>query len=476
MPRDVNPVDAAVSASGHHSMPVGVRATKFDPIRTVPALPPGALLSLGWLTAGVLVMILIGSLIPFTFDLPLGADRAARGLSLIGWPATPFEDLVANFVSYAPLGALLYMIFASVTRSSVSAALAAWALALALSTLIESLQTMMPARVASWMDVCMNGLGAAAGVAAGQLAVAATAILPRLGRWPGCRSCTLSATAVACGLVLYHLIPFDFVTSTADLQKSLGQSRLWPFIPGSLGAGVSSRALIGWFGVAGQFAVLGILCMRCKGAAGITLRSSACRSLCCVSLVAAIVEVSHIFVASHAFDTLDWLAATTGGSIGIAIAAWSRRCERGISLRTLAGAALLCEVLYLALASAWPFDLGWRHADFDRLARLPFAATLSRPFAPAMGELLTALVSYAVLAVLARVVLQGISIPARSAAVLTTAVGTACICQMLELLSPSRSPDLTHAALALLVAVPIALWPAQRASMGAPALSCPADH
>ncbi len=476
MPRDFHTDEGTVAGSGRYRMPAGTRAARVGPVGLVGALPPGTMLCLAWLTAGLVAMVVVGSLVPFAFDPSLATDRAARGLSMLRWPVTPLEDLVANVLAYAPLGAFLYWTLTSATRRPGSSALAAWSLAIALSTLMEWLQTMIPYRVASWMDVCMNGLGAAAGVAAGQLAVTAASFLPRLRSWSVSRPWTISATGVACGLLLYHLIPFDFVTSTAELQKSLAQSRLWPFIPGSVGTGVSSRDLIGWFGVAGQFAVLGILCMMSELSRGLTMRSSVCRSLCCVSLVGAVVETSQIFVASHAFDTLDWLAAMTGGSIGIAVTTWLRRCGREISLRTLAAAAALCEILCLTLASAWPFDLALEHLDIHRLAHIPFAAMLSRPLAPAMGELLTTLVSYVVLAVLARVVLQGTSLARSPAAVMMITVGTACMCQMLELLSPLRSPDLTQPALALLVTVPIALWPARRAWMDTPAFLRPAGR
>ena len=76
-----------------------------------------------------------------------------------------------------------------------------------------------------------------------------------------------------------------------------------------------------------------------------------------------------------------------------------------------------------------------------------------------MGELLSTLISYAVLAALVRVVLERAHSVPRSFVIVAGTVGTACFCQMLEMLTASRHPDLTQPALALLVSVPIALWP-----------------
>ena len=326
------------------------------------ALRLGVVVGLGWLAAGVLAMVIVGSLVPFSFDLSLVTGRGRPGLSQFGWPITPAEDLVANFVGYLPVGVLVYLLFISATRRAGSSAMAALALAVAMSTALEWLQTMMPSRIASWMDVCTNGLGAAAGIAGAAVVAATGTWVPGLTRALCPRACAAPVTALACGLLLYHLIPFDFVTSTAALQRSLAQSRLWPFIPGSVGTEAGGLAVIGWLGSGGQFAVLGCLCMMCQAARGLNPGSSIRWSVWCVGLVAMATETAQLFVASHAFDTLDWLAAMAGGLVGIALAGCLRHRGRRMSLTVLAGAVLRGRLRrgFIPARCCWVRSLVWR--------------------------------------------------------------------------------------------------------------------
>lgn len=275
--REMKTPTAAGADGACHRGPARSSASGLCPDRS--ALPLGAVMALAWLTAGMLAMVVVGSLAPFSFDPWPITGHARVGLSQLGWPITPTEDLVANVVAYVPVGALLYLLLVSTTRRAASSAMAAWALALAMSTSLEWLQTMMPSRMASWLDVCTNGVGAAAGVAGAAVAPAAGVFLRGLRRAYCSKPCAAPATAVACGLLLYHLIPFDFVTSTAGLRHSLAQSRLRPFIPGSVGAEQAGLAVIGWLGLAGQFAALGCLCMMCQAARGQSPVSSMRRSV-----------------------------------------------------------------------------------------------------------------------------------------------------------------------------------------------------
>jgi VanZ family protein len=83
------------------------------------------------------------------------------------WPryVVPF-DVAADVFGYAVLGALAVLAWHPRLRRG-RAVLAATAAGLALSVVLESLQTYLPARVASNVDVLCNGVGALAGALAG---------------------------------------------------------------------------------------------------------------------------------------------------------------------------------------------------------------------------------------------------------------------------------------------------------------------
>lgn len=89
---------------------------------------------------------------------------------LLGWPRwwTSF-DLVANLLGYLPLG---FLLFVAALRSGRAAGQAAWLATVAatlLSFATETLQNYLPQRVPSNVDLALNAVGAALGVAIGLL-------------------------------------------------------------------------------------------------------------------------------------------------------------------------------------------------------------------------------------------------------------------------------------------------------------------
>lgn len=98
------------------------------------------------------------------------------------WPRYwTWFDLVANMVGYAPLGFLL-SVAQRRTAPPGSAGSWTWLAAVALSLGMESLQSYLPSRVASNVDLALNALGAAIGalVAAG---LDRAGLLARWSRW-----------------------------------------------------------------------------------------------------------------------------------------------------------------------------------------------------------------------------------------------------------------------------------------------------
>ena len=205
---------------------------------------------IAWCALTVVGAVALGSLLPLNFDHSL----ANGGFSEFVWGESPISDIVTNVCVYLPVGGMLFLCLARNGRRTILAVPAACAFGLMMSVGLEWLQTMVPLRVASWTDVCMN----AAGTLVGAIVVAVAVRLGKLRSWIlwGVRARPLSAaaTAVTLGLMAYHLLPFDVVTSSAALWGSLSGSRL-----GFSFYGQGADAWLAWAGYAGQFALIGFL-------------------------------------------------------------------------------------------------------------------------------------------------------------------------------------------------------------------------
>ena len=59
------------------------------------------------------------------------------------------------------------------------------------------------------------------------------------------------------GLVVYHLLPFDFVLSTSAFHQSLTESIVAPLPTWGAFLETASRSAADWSAAAGQFALLG---------------------------------------------------------------------------------------------------------------------------------------------------------------------------------------------------------------------------
>ena len=114
---------------------------------------------------GVVLAVLYGSLLPFSFDLARLTPGTGFGLLRIGLYPISREDLLTNIVVYLPLG----LTVALAVRSSCSVwtqVAIATAVGGAVSVLAESLQSATAMRVACWSDVAFNTSGALLGAAA----------------------------------------------------------------------------------------------------------------------------------------------------------------------------------------------------------------------------------------------------------------------------------------------------------------------
>ncbi|MBX3606736.1 MAG: VanZ family protein [Piscinibacter sp.] len=168
---------------------------------------------LAWLYAA---LIGYASLYPFSG----WRDSSAPLLQFLVAPPSRYWsgfDLVANLLGYMPLGALL---FGAQVRRGAAQARAAWttlAAGCVLSLAMELLQNFLPRRVPSNVDLALNTLGTAAGVAIG-------ALVHRLGgveRWQAVRDRWFIGRSAG-GLALLLLWPIGLLFP-APLPLGLGQ-------------------------------------------------------------------------------------------------------------------------------------------------------------------------------------------------------------------------------------------------------------
>lgn len=405
-----------------------------------------------WLTAVVFGGVVTGSLLPFSFDASPGGVAELFGLARLGWYPSSLSDVLANIIVYAPVGAALAWGLAGAKRSRLMRVATALGIGVGMSVGLEWLQTLMSIRVSSWIDVCMNGTGTLIGVAAVESRGMFRPALDRAARALAWRPMLTVAKVLSVGLLMYHLVPFDFVTSSEAMWASMHQTRVWPTV-----GDVDAATQIAWVGYAGQFALLGFLCVLGLRERGRSVSDAVNAALTHVGVLALLIEVLQLFVASHAFDSVDFFVAASGGMLGVCAAAAvvMRRCIP--SLRQVLGLVLLLQVMYLLASSAAPFDWVWPAAGWPGVFVMPFWGQFLRPFGAAMGSMLQTAVTYAVLAAVARSLLADRTPAWRMIGVVLTVMVVAAACEALQMLTATRHPDVTDPLIALCVAVGIGL-------------------
>lgn len=157
------------------------------------------------------------------------------------------EDIVVNTSLYAVLSVALFALFPFRRASS---AVCILMMCVTLSLVVEAGQTLIPHRVSSAMDVVCNAVGAMFGllisiVLERKSGVLAKAVTNMYRRHPW----RLVGIFLSCGLMAYGLLPFDFVTSTAELHTSFQRLQLWDWPSGVSTLGELCGA--GWFALVG---------------------------------------------------------------------------------------------------------------------------------------------------------------------------------------------------------------------------------
>ena len=161
---------------------------------------------LAWLYGGLIVY---ASLYPFVGWRVPGVGPL--DFLLLGWPRYwTWFDVVANLLGYLPLGFLLVVALLRSGRRSGAAAVLACVGGTLLSLAMEVLQNYLPQRVSSNVDLALNALGTAIGVAIG----AALQWRGGIERWQKLRDRWFVARSAG-GLALLVLWPVGLLFPTA---------------------------------------------------------------------------------------------------------------------------------------------------------------------------------------------------------------------------------------------------------------------
>jgi VanZ family protein len=119
-----------------------------------------------WLLAGVLLLIVYGSLYPFDFKPDAVEGGVLQALRELSWQRAGRGDRISNVLLYLPFGFCLFLGLATRLRRRVAGVLAVLAGA-TLSLAIEVAQVYLPIRVPSLTDFTLNTLGTALGATGG---------------------------------------------------------------------------------------------------------------------------------------------------------------------------------------------------------------------------------------------------------------------------------------------------------------------
>ncbi len=371
------------------------------------AAQPATKLSFLW-PAAAAGGVFYASVLPLRFDLAAYQASNGFGLANIAFCAPTLEDIAVNIAVYAAIGFVTaWYLFHRTTRCSARAALTILP-AVGLSLLVEMLQTGIVGRVASWWDVILNIAGAAIGAGAALILCRRfDDWLARFKRTSHDHPFRTATTILATSLLLFHLMPFDFVVSTTALHGAFRRAQLGlthvhvvdattsPVAPLAQDLGAAA-----WFGL---FAMLVALNRRTRGIRPMIALFAAVRL---GVVLAAVIELLQLFTASHVFETADFIqraaAVMFGAWCGVFVIDHYRLTRRvretpqGVSLGILV-IVLLIQMLVL-----------WGDVDLPHLAQqghsamqtliLPFESLWRAPLHSAFASVVPVFVTYGLLA------------------------------------------------------------------------------
>jgi hypothetical protein len=299
------------------------------------------------------------------------------------WPryVTAF-DLAANFFAYFPYGLLFVLAFVGRLSRGAAVGLAVASGAL-LSLLLESVQSFLPARIASNVDVLANVAGAAAGAL-----VAAVFLRWLLSGGPLRRLRAQAMTpgaAADLGLALLGLWLFAQLNPVALL---FGSGDLRDLFSGAAGQPHKAELFVS---IEAAITAMNLAAVVALASAGARAGAPLGRLVVVLIVVALVVKTFAFAVVMRAEDVFAWLTpgAQLGLAVGIALAMVALRLPRTARL-ALAAVLLMAATVLVNLAPPNPYFAAtlkvWEQGHFLNFNGLTRLVSAAWPFA-ALGYL-----------------------------------------------------------------------------------------
>lgn len=360
-------------------------------------------------TIALVVFLVYASWLPFEFDWAR-LVRADVGHALaMGARIVTAEDVVTNFVGYIPLGLMLFFVAGCALSSRFARVLSAGLVGALLSLVIETVQIAIPARIASWLDVVLNGGGALTGACVAAMSlVLLKPLVARLRKAWRTRPLVTLAAGVGLGIFVYELAPFTFVTDTAALHSSLLRARWLTLLPGvQEGVSQSLASICHQMTGAAWFTVYGYVLALAARRRGFEHPFALAGAVKHAFILAFLIEIVHLFMPMHGSDLMVIMLRTLGAGLGAWTALWlvdgtqhfdwRNLLERVCPTIVLAGAVLFqLVVLAVAQLPRLTADRVFNH-PFPGLV-IPFEAVWRSSMASTSAAIFSTFMAYVVLA------------------------------------------------------------------------------
>jgi len=403
-----------------------------------------------------LAAVVYGSLLPFGFDTHACALVSGVGISQVRFAQTTGPDIVVNLLLYAPIACLLSMRSLNRKKSRLHTALMPIAIAATTSLAVELLQTGVAERVASWWDVLLNTAGAVIGVGLAHLWHR-----HRLDWYERLRANPWRAAAISlfAGLFVYHLAPFDFVTSTQALHASFHRAHVeWTpgLVDGTRNGAALARAMAAaaWFGLAAW--LYAKMRLRRGTEPAIAMLSAIRHGVVLVTMI----EILQLFTGSHVFELADITTRSAACILGGAAAAifadnpWST--GRDVAARTTArfvglALALAVQVALMLAVVQLNHPTVASHVT-QRAGVLPFESLWRAPACLALANVTGIALAYGLLAATVWALLAYVDRRSAGPVVCLTVAGFALFLAVAHALSSQHLLDITEPVIATFAA------------------------
>lgn len=415
------------------------------------------------LTAFCALAIAYGSLIPFHFD--GGRLTRAWELGALRWRGAGPEDILTNLAIYVPLGALIAGSALSRrdrTHVGASRLLAAAIVGGTLSLLLEIVQAALPARVPSLTDVALNVCGAVIGaMLIGALAHRFRSLADFTRVAFSRRPWHVAATAVTVGLLLFELMPFDFITTQSAFEDAFRRAEWNPFqtslhAKGPPWLGGTLRELH----TAGAFALLGYLACLASLEHGRPRATAGAFGVAHVAVAAWLVEVLQLFAASHALEFGSGLLRCFAGALGVWTAmtlgarmfAVSTRCGVAMLLPA-AGVASLVVIEAIVVGCGIWLSHSWQSVADVAYSLLPFESMWRGSMSHAFADVTAVVAGAAAVSASLLLLMKSVQSGLRMALVVGAAGSLSLLVEVAQALSRGGACDVTSVAVAMTTAM-----------------------